>query len=164
MTQMPYNILFICTGNSARSILAEALINHSGSENFRAWSAGSQPRGEIHPMTLTTLEHLHIPTNDLYSKSWDEFTTDDAPRFDFIITVCDKAAGEVCPVWPGTPITAHWGVPDPATEGPEALQRFAFAEVARVLKRRIDLFMALPLSKIDAMSLQHELRAIGQQT
>ncbi|MFX4635593.1 arsenate reductase ArsC, partial [Acinetobacter baumannii] len=92
-------------------------INHSGYENFRAWSAGSQPRGEIHPMTLTTLEHLHIPTNDLYSKSWDEFTTDDAPRFDFIITVCDKAAGEVCPVWPGTPITAHWGVPDPATEG-----------------------------------------------
>ncbi|WP_369916451.1 arsenate reductase ArsC [Xanthomonas sp. NCPPB 3005] len=163
-TDTTYNALFICTGNSARSILAEGLLNGLGKGRFHAYSAGSHPKGEVHPLALATLERLRLPTAGYRSKSWDEFVTPAAPRFDFIFTVCDNAAGEACPLWPGTPVSAHWGVPDPAAvEGSEEQQQKAFLDAAVTLRRRIDLFLSLPLQRLDSMSLQRELRDIGQQ-
>ena len=159
-----YNALFICTGNSARSILAEGILNELGKGRFHAWSAGSHPKGEVHPLALATLERLHLPATGYRSKSWDEFVAPDAPVFDFIFTVCDNAAGEACPLWPGKPVSAHWGVPDPAAvEGTEEQQRKAFTDAAITLRRRIELFLSLPLKSLDAMSLQRELRDIGRQ-
>lgn len=158
-----YNTLFICTGNSARSILAEGLLNGMGQETFRGYSAGSQPKGQVHPLALATLERLGMPIDGYRSKSWDEFVRPDAPQFDFIFTVCDNAAGEACPVWPGQPVSAHWGVPDPAAvEGSDELRHKAFHDAAMTLKRRIELFLSLPLTRLDAMSLQSELRNIGK--
>lgn len=163
-TDTTYNALFICTGNSARSILAEGILNEQGQGRFRAYSAGSHPKGDVHPLALATLERLNMPATGYRSKSWDEFTAPGAPVFDFIFTVCDNAASEVCPIWPGKPVSAHWGVPDPAAvEGTEEQQRKAFADVARTLHRRIELFLSLPLQRLDAMSLQRELRDIGKQ-
>lgn len=163
-TDITYNTLFICTGNSARSILAEGILNELGKGQFRAYSAGSHPKGEVHPLALATLQKLRMTTSGYRSKSWDEFTLPGAPVFDFIFTVCDNAAGEVCPLWPGKPVSAHWGVPDPATaEGTEEQQRKAFAEVARTLHRRIELFLSLPHQRLDAMSLQKQLSDIGKQ-
>ena len=164
MSDRPYNVLFLCTGNSARSILAEGLLNELGQGRFRAWSAGSHPKGEVHPLALATLERLRLPTTGYRSKSWDEFVAPGAPVFDFIFTVCDNAAGEACPLWPGKPVSAHWGVPDPAAvEGTEEQQRKAFLDAAITLRRRIELFLSLPLQRLDAMSLQRELRDIGHQ-
>jgi protein-tyrosine-phosphatase len=163
MSEKVYNVLFICTGNSARSILAEGLLNGLGKGRFQAWSAGSQPRGEVNPLTLATLEKMGMPATGYRSKSWDEFNGPDAPQFDFIFTVCADAAGEVCPVWPGKPASAHWGVPDPAAvQGSDEVKARAFHDAAIVLKRRIELFMALPLARLDAMALHHELHGIGQ--
>lgn len=163
-TDATYNALFICTGNSARSILAEGILNDLGQGRFRAWSAGSHPKGEVHPLALATLERLHMPATGYRSKSWEEFVAPGAPVFDFIFTVCDNAAGEVCPLWPGTPVSAHWGVPDPAAvEGSEDQQIKAFKDAALALRRRIELFLSLPLARLDAMSLQRELRDIGKQ-
>ncbi|HHX82984.1 MAG TPA: arsenate reductase ArsC [Pseudomonadaceae bacterium] len=163
-TEKIYNTLFLCTGNSARSILAEGILNELGKGRFRAWSAGSHPKGEVHPLALATLEQMHFPSTGYRSKNWGEFVQADAPPLDFIFTVCDNAAGEACPVWPGKPVTAHWGVPDPAAvEGSEVERRMAFRDAAIVLKRRIELFLSLPLRSLDAMSLQQELRDIGQK-
>jgi len=157
-------VLFICTGNSARSILAEGLLNHLGGGLIRAHSAGSHPRGEVHPLALRTLEQLGLPTSGMRSKSWDEFARPEAPRLDFVFTVCDNAAGEVCPVWPGQPMTAHWGVPDPGqVEGDDALRLRAFMDTALTLKRRIELMLALPVATLDRMSLQNAVRDIGQR-
>ncbi len=162
MSSVPFNVLFLCTGNSARSILAEGLLRGLGGERFRAYSAGSAPKGEVHPLALATLQTYALPTDGYRSKPWDEFAGPGAPAMDFIITVCDDAAGEACPVWPGHPATAHWGVPDPAAEtGDEARRLKAFHDAARTLKRRIELFRSLPLDKLDALSLQAELRGIG---
>jgi protein-tyrosine-phosphatase len=159
-----YNALFICTGNSARSILAEGILNGLGKGRFHAYSAGSYPKGRVHPLTLITLERLQLPTTGYRSKSWDEFVAPGAPVFDFIFTVCDNAAGEVCPVWPGKPVSAHWGVPDPAAVvGSEEQQRKAFLDAALTLRRRNELLLSLPLPRLEGMSLQHELRAIGTQ-
>ncbi|MFY7856485.1 MAG: arsenate reductase ArsC [Rubrivivax sp.] len=164
MTPKVYNVLFICTGNSARSILAEGLLNAAGRGGFRAFSAGSQPRGEVHPLALATLSRLHLPSDGYRSKSWSEFGTPDAPFMDFVFTVCDNAAGEVCPVWPGQPMTAHWGVPDPATAaGDDEQKAQAFWDVAMTLKRRIELMLALPLASLDRLALQREVQAIGQR-
>lgn len=161
-TEKTYNVLFLCTGNSARSILAEGILEELGKGRFRAWSAGSYPKGEVHPQALATLERLHLRATGYRSKSWDEFVAPGAPEFDFIFTVCDNAAGEVCPVWPGRPMSAHWGVADPAAvEGTDEQQRKAFTDAALTLRRRIELFLSLPLQRLDAMSLQHELRSIG---
>jgi arsenate reductase (thioredoxin) len=163
MSSTPRNVLFICTGNSARSILAEALLRHLGGERFVAYSAGSKPVGAVHPMALTTLTELHLPTEGLRSKSWHEFTQAEAPVIDFIFTVCDSAAGETCPIWPGQPISAHWGVADPAAvTGDENRRHCAFLDTALTLKRRIELMLALPLHKLDALALTHELRTIGK--
>jgi len=162
MSSRPFNVLFLCTGNSARSILAEGLLNGLAGDRFRAYSAGSTPKGEVHPLALATLASYSLPVDGYRSKSWDEFAAPDAPRMDFIITVCDNAAGEVCPFWPGHPLTAHWGVPDPAGHaGNEAERAKAFHDAARMLKRRIELFLSLPHDKLDALSLQAELRGIG---
>lgn len=162
MSSRPFNVLFLCTGNSARSILAEGLLNGLAGDRFRAYSAGSTPKGEVHPLALATLASYSLPVDGYRSKSWDEFAAPDAPRMDFIITVCDNAAGEVCPFWPGHPLTAHWGVPDPASHaGDEAERAKAFHDAARMLKRRIELFLSLPHDKLDALSLQAELRGIG---
>jgi arsenate reductase len=162
MTQ-PFNILFLCTGNSARSVLAEALTNSLGEGRFRAWSAGSFPKGEVNPHALALTRRLGFADEAFRSKSWDEFAQAGAPALDFVITVCDDAAGEVCPVWPGQPITAHWGVPDPAAAvGTEAEIGVAFAEACRRLRNRIELMLNLPLASLDRMSLQHQLRAIGE--
>lgn len=159
-----YNVLFICTGNSARSILAEAMLNDLGKGRLNAYSAGSYPKGEVHPLALATLEHLRMSTTGYRSKSWDEFVAPGAPVLDFIFTVCDNAAGEACPVWPGKPVSAHWGVADPAAvEGTEEQQLKAFKDAARILHRRIELFLSLPLQRLDGLSLQRELRSIGQQ-
>lgn len=164
MTEKTYNALFICTGNSARSILAEGLLNDLGKGRFKAFSAGSQPKGEVHPLALATLERLHLPADDYRSKSWDEFAAPGAPVLDFIFTVCDNAAGEACPFWPGQPVSAHWGVPDPAAvEGSEEQKRKAFLDAAVTLRRRIELFLSLPLARLDVMSLQQQLRDIGRQ-
>lgn len=161
MTDKIYNVLFLCTGNSARSILAEALLNHDGAGRFKAYSAGSFPKGDVHPMAIEVLRGLGFPHEGYRSKSWDEFATESAPVFDFIFTVCDNAAGETCPIWPGHPMTAHWGIEDPAAvEGED--QRDAFIQALRYLRRRIELFLALPLVAIDEMALKATLKKIGQ--
>ncbi|TAN26283.1 MAG: arsenate reductase ArsC [Castellaniella sp.] len=163
MSEKFYNTLFICTGNSARSILAEGLLNGLGNGRFRAYSAGSHPKGEVHPLARVTLEKLGMPATGYRSKSWDEFTQPGAPEFDFILTVCDNAAGEVCPIWPGKPASAHWGVPDPAAmRGSDEAKVRAFQDAAITLKRRIELLLSLPLESLDAMSLQRKLRSIGE--
>jgi protein-tyrosine-phosphatase len=163
MTRAPFNVLFLCTGNSARSILAEALINHWGNGRFRGFSAGSHPKGAVHPCALSLLRSLDIPTENLRSKSWDEFARSGAPVMDFVFTVCDQAAGEVCPVWPGQPVTAHWGLPDPAAVTESAVaQTLAFNQAFAMLERRIRLFLALPLSSLDRLALTREVNAIGQ--
>lgn len=163
MPEKVYNALFICTGNSARSILAEGLLNGLGKGRFKACSAGSQPKGEVHPMARIALERLGMPATGYRSKSWDEFARPGATQFDFIFTVCDNAAGEVCPVWPGKPMSAHWGVPDPAAvQGSDQEKLRAFQDAALVLKRRIELLLSLPMERLDAMSLQHELHGIGK--
>jgi len=154
------NVLFLCTGNSARSILAEALLNREGADRFRAFSAGSFPKGKVHPMAIEVLDGLGFDTSGFRSKSWDEFAAPDAPRMDFIFTVCDDAAGEVCPVWPGQPVKAHWGIEDPAAVGDEE-QRAAFLTALNYLHNRIALFLNLPVESLDAMSLQQRLREIG---
>jgi len=156
----PYNVLFLCTGNSARSILAEAIMNRDGAPHFRAYSAGSAPKGAVHPAALALLRAAGYPTSDLRSKSWSEFAIPGAPPVDFIFTVCDNAAGESCPVWPGKPITAHWGIPDPAEVEGEG-QRQAFWNAYLQLQRRIELFLALPLESIDHLTLASRLREIG---
>ena len=158
-----YTVLFLCTGNSARSIMAEAALKKLGRDRFVAFSAGSHPTGRLHPLALDTLQLMRLPTEGLRSKSWDEFAAPGAPPLDFVFTVCDKAAGEVCPVWPGQPITARWGVPDPAAfVGPEDKQRELFKTVLVQLSRRIELFLSLPLEKIERLSLQHRLDEIGR--
>jgi arsenate reductase len=159
---MTYNVLFLCTGNSARSILAEASLNQIGGEKFRAFSAGSDPKGQVNPHALALLQRLGYPIDGLRSKSWHEFATDGAPDLDFIFTVCDNAANEVCPVWPGQPMTAHWGVPDPAAvEGDEQTIAAAFKQAHMVLHRRIELFAELPMKSLDRMSLRRHLDEIG---
>jgi protein-tyrosine-phosphatase len=156
-------VLFLCTGNSARSIFGEAILAREGLGKFKAYSAGSQPRGEVHPYTLELLRHLNHPTKGIRSKSWDEFAKPGAPLLDFVFTVCDDAAKEVCPVWPGQPMSAHWGVPDPAAfEGTEAERRLAFAESYRMLKNRISAFVNLPIASLDRLSLKTKLDAIGK--
>jgi arsenate reductase len=163
MSDKVYNVLFICTGNSARSIMAEGLMNHLGGGRFKAWSAGSYPNGKVNPFALQTLATWRIPTDGYRSKSWDEFAKSDAPRLDFAFTVCDNAAGEVCPVWPGQPMTAHWGVPDPAAvEGSDEQKSRAFMEVAITLRRRVELMLALPLNSLAGLSLQREIDQIGK--
>ncbi|HUB90345.1 MAG TPA: arsenate reductase ArsC [Dyella sp.] len=163
MDNHTYNVLFLCTGNSARSIIAEALLNVMGKGRFHAYSAGSFPSGKVQPIAAEMAKAIGYD-EPLRSKSWDEFAGASAPKMDFIITVCDNAAGEVCPVWPGQPVTAHWGVPDPAavTESEEA-RRQAFKAAWAMLRQRVELLLALPVDKLDRMSLQHELGAIGQQ-
>ena len=159
-----YNVLFLCTGNSARSIMAEAILNFKGRPQFTAYSAGSHPSGTVRPEALKQLKLAHIPTSGFRSKSWDEFARADAPKLDFVFTVCDNAAKEVCPVWPGQPMTAHWGVPDPAAvEGtPEQIEK-AFRDAFVTLDRRISLFLCLPLVSIDRLALRKELDSIGRQ-
>jgi arsenate reductase (thioredoxin) len=159
-----FSVLFLCTHNSARSIMAEVIINYVGRGKFRGFSAGSQPATAPNPFALTTLQRLHFPTDRLYSKNWDEFAKPDAPVMDFVITVCDNAAGEVCPVWPGQPMTAHWGVEDPSQfQGTDEEKSREFVRVANVLKRRIELFASLPLEKLDCLSLQRQVKDIGKQ-
>jgi protein-tyrosine-phosphatase len=164
MTQRPpFNVLFLCTGNSARSVMAEVLLNHWGQGRFKAFSAGSHPAGRVNPFTLQLLDGLHLPTAGLRSKSWDEFATPGAPKLDFVFTVCDQAAGELCPIWPGQPITAHWGFRDPAAfEGPAAEKSALFADVFRQIERRIKIFCALPLETLSRQAIRHEVTALGQ--
>jgi protein-tyrosine-phosphatase len=163
MDEPDFNVLFLCTGNSARSILAESLLNNLGRGRFRAFSAGSHPAGQVNPFALELLEKNHFPTAELRSKAWDEFAQPDAPRLDFVITVCDKAAGEVCPVWPGQPMTAHWGIPDPAAvEGSDEIKRHAFVEAMSQMQRRISMFISLPFAALDGMRLQQAVRDIGK--
>lgn len=158
-----YNVLFLCTGNSARSVLAEAVMNHLGQGRFRAFSAGSFPTGQVHPLTLKLLELQGLPTEGLRSKCWDEFAAPDAPPLDFVFTVCDKAANEVCPIWPGQPMSAHWGVEDPAAvEGDEVQKMLAFRKALRELENRIKIFMSLPIPSLDRIKLQSRLNEIGQ--
>lgn len=162
MADKTYNVLFICTGNSARSILAEGLMNNLGKGRFHAYSAGSHPNGTVNPLALETLESFRIPTDGFRSKNWDEFAKPDAPEMDFVLTVCDKAAGEVCPIWPGQPMTAHWGVADPAAfEGTDDAKRQQFRDAAITLKRGIELMLALPLARLDSMAIHHEIKDIG---
>ena len=164
MTTRHYNVLFLCTGNSARSVMAEAILNAKGGFQFTAYSAGSHPAGYIHPDAVKQLQAARLATDGLRSKSWDEFSQPGAPQMDFIFTVCDNAAKEVCPVWPGHPITAHWGLPDPAgVKGTSAERERAFRDAFSTLDRRISLFLALPLAALESMSLQNELRRIGRQ-
>jgi len=157
-----YTVLFLCTGNSARSILAESLLNSQGNGRFRGYSAGSFPKGQVHPLALELLKRLDLPSEGLRSKSWDEFAAPDAPRIDFIFTVCDNAAGEVCPIWPGKPMTAHWGIADPAAvEGSDAEKAFAFRQALKQLETRIKLFVALPIESLDPLTFRERLRSIG---
>ena len=159
-----YNVLFLCTGNSARSIMAEALLNKKGAPRFKAYSAGSHPRGSVHPVALTQLQKAGLPTEGLRSKAWDEFSQPGAPQLDFVFTVCDNAAKEVCPVWLGQPLTAHWGVPDPAAVAgsPEQISR-AFRDAFVMLERRISLFICLPLKSLDSLAVKKEIDRIGHQ-
>ena len=162
MADRTYNVLFLCTGNSARSIIAEAILNKVGAGRFRAWSAGSQPKGQVNPHTLALLSGLGFDVTGYRSKSWNEFAKTGAPKFDFIFTVCDNAAGEACPIWPGNPMTAHWGIPDPSdATGTEARIGQAFSDAYRTLNQRIGIFTALPIAKLDALTLQSRLREIG---
>jgi arsenate reductase (thioredoxin) len=163
IVERPFNVLFLCTGNSVRSIMAEAILNREGRGNVRAFSAGSQPKGQVHPSTLDLLRKLNFDVSGLRSKSWNEFSGPGAPPLDFVFTVCDNAAGEACPFWPGRPMTAHWGVPDPAAAtGNDAQVRLAFADAFRMLSRRISMFVSLPLRSTDKLTLQRQLDAIGK--
>jgi arsenate reductase (thioredoxin) len=165
MTERPFNTLFLCTGNSARSIIAEAILNKIGQGKFRAYSAGSQPKGQVNPNTIQLLHGLGYDTSDFRSKSWNEFAKPGARALDFVFTVCDNAAGETCPVWPGQPMTAHWGVPDPAeARGSEAEIALAFKDAYRMLFQRIEIFTALPIRSLDKLSLHNRLREIGRMT
>jgi arsenate reductase len=162
--QGTYNILFLCTGNSARSIMAETILNRKGKPTFTAYSAGSHPSGRVHPQALRQLELAHLPTDNLRSKNWDEFAKPGAPKMDFVFTVCDNAAKEACPVWPGQPMTAHWGVPDPATvEGTSEQIERAFREAFMILERRISLFLCLPISSLDKLAIKKEIDRIGRE-
>jgi arsenate reductase len=164
VAERAYNVLFLCTGNSARSILAESLINQWGRGKFHGFSAGSFPKGQVHPIALALLQRMNLPIENLRSKSWDEFAAPGAPPLDFIFTVCDNAAAEVCPVWPGKPMTAHWGIADPAAvEGTDTEKAFAFRKAFRELETRIKLFTSLPIASLDKMKLQEALHAIGRQ-
>ena len=163
MTGDVYNVLFLCTGNSARSILAECILNREGKGRFRAFSAGSQPKGQVHPFAIDLLKKLNHPTAGLRSKNWEEFAAPGAPVMDFVFTVCDNAANEVCPVWPGQPMTAHWGLPDPAAaEGTEAERHLAFADAYRMLLNRISIFTSLPMRSLDRLAIQKRLDEIGR--
>ncbi|MBZ0067341.1 MAG: arsenate reductase ArsC [Thiobacillus sp.] len=163
MDQPVYNVLFLCTGNSARSILAESLLNDLGKGRFRAFSAGSHPTGQVNPLALELLEKNRFPIEGLRSKSWNDFAVDDAPRLDFVITVCDNAAGEACPVWPEQPVTAHWGIPDPAAvEGSDEVKRRAFESAMNQMQRRVSMFVSLPFNALDNLKLQQAVRDIGQ--
>ena len=163
MTGRPYNVLFLCTGNSARSILGEALLNHWGAEKFRGFSAGSYPKGVVHPIALDLLKHMRLSTEGLHSKSWDVFAQPDAPSMHFIFTVCNNAAGEICPVWPGQPMTAHWGLPDPAAvEGSDTDKWLAFRNTFHALESRIKAFTSLPLASLDRMKIKQRLDQIGR--
>jgi protein-tyrosine-phosphatase len=165
MSDRPFNVLFLCTGNSARSIMAEAILNRIGQGKFCAFSAGSHPKGQVNPATIQLLKSLSYDTSGFRSKSWAEFAKPGAPPFDFVFTVCDNAAGETCPVWPGQPMTAHWGVPDPAeANGSEAEIGLAFKDAYRMLAQRIGIFTALPIRSLDKLSLQQKLREIGRVT
>ena len=162
MSDRVYNVLFLCTGNSARSIMAEAILNREGMARFKAYSAGSKPSGHVHPYALDLLKKLNHDVSDAASKSWDVFAEDGAPQMDFVFTVCANAAGETCPIWPGHPMTAHWGVPDPAAaEGTEPERRLAFADAYRMLANRISIFVNLPISSVDNLALQERLEKIG---
>lgn len=164
MTTRTYNALFLCTANSARSVLAEAILARQGAGRFRAFSAGSHPRGTVNPFAIDLLRRLKHPTEGLRSKGWDEFAQPGAPVMDFVFTVCDDAAGEVCPVWPGQPVSAHWGIPDPAAcDGSDAEKAAAFAEAYRMLSNRISAFLELPVASLDRMTLQARLDSIGQK-
>jgi protein-tyrosine-phosphatase len=164
MTDRIYNVLFLCTGNSARSIIAECVLNRLGAGRFRAHSAGSFPKSAVHPYALELLARAGYPTAGLRSKSWDEFAKPGAPQLDFVFTVCDRAAAEVCPVWPGQPMSAHWGLPDPAAvEGNEAERRLAFADTLRMLTNRISVFVSLPIASLDRLGLQRRLTEIGRE-
>lgn len=159
----PLNVLFLCTGNSARSVMAECILNRLGMGKFRAFSAGSHPTGQVNPFTINLLRKSNYDVSHLRSKSWDEFANPNAPKLDFVFTVCDDAANEVCPIWPGQPMTAHWGLPDPAkAEGSEAERTLAFADTMRMLTQRIGIFVSLPLEKLSKLALQKELDAIGK--
>lgn len=163
MTQEHFNVLFLCTGNSARSILAEACLNREGRGRFTAYSAGSHPKGEVHPMAIDLLKRANYDTSGLRSKSWDEFAVPGAPKMDFVFTVCDSAAAEACPVWPGQPMTAHWGVPDPAAvEGTETEKALSFADAYRMLGNRISIFVNLPIASLDRLALQKRVSEIGK--
>jgi arsenate reductase len=163
MSERIYNVLFLCTGNSARSIIAEAILNKLGAGRFKAYSAGSRPKGRLNPHTIQLLQGLSYDTSGFHSKSWDRFARPDGPHFDFVFTVCDNAAGEACPVWPGQPMTAHWGIPDPAeATGSPAEIALAFRDAYRMLDRRISVFTALPLRSIDQLSLRNKLDEIGR--
>jgi len=165
MSDRPFNVLFLCTGNSARSVMAEAILNKVGRGKFHAYSAGSQPRDRVNPNTIQLLQSLGYDTSGFRSKSWAEFAKPGAPPLDFVFTVCDNAAGETCPVWPGQPMTAHWGVPDPAeARGTEAEVAFAFKDAYRMLRQRIEVFTALPIRSLDRLSLQRKLQEIGRLT
>jgi len=163
VSDRPYNVLFLCTGNSARSILAESILNHRARGRFRGFSAGSHPKGAVHPLAWTLLERMGLPTEGLRSKAWDEFSQPGAPPLDFVFTVCDNAAGEVCPIWPGQPMTAHWGQPDPAAVVGTDLEKVsAFREAFRILERRIELFTALPIASLEQLALGNKVREIGR--
>jgi len=163
MVDRVFNVLFLCTGNSARSILAESILNHWGKGRFKGWSAGSHPKGAVHPMALDLLRQLGLPHAGLRSKSWDEFAAPGAPEMDYVFTVCDDAAGEICPIWPGHPVTAHWGVPDPAAvQGAEAARMLAFRDAFRMLERRIQLFLALRLKDLSRADAERKLAEIGR--
>lgn len=164
MTNNIQNILFVCTGNSARSIIAEGLLNHLAGKRFHGYSAGSHPKGEVHLLALEALKHYHLPTDGFRSKSWEQFAAPGALKLDFVITVCDNAAGEVCPVWPSHPMTAHWGMPDPAAlEGSDAVKQNAFQDTVMGMKRRIELMLALPMASLDRLAIQRQVRDIGQR-
>jgi arsenate reductase (thioredoxin) len=161
--QKAFNVLFLCTGNSARSVMGEALLNRAGGGNFHAYSAGSHPKGQVHPYTLDLLRKLNLDVSGLRSKSWTEFARPDAPKLDFVFTVCDDAAKESCPIWPGQPMTAHWGIPDPAAvEGTEVERRMAFADALRMLTNRINIFVSLPIRSLNTLALKRQLEAIGK--
>jgi arsenate reductase len=163
VADQPFNVLFLCTGNSARSIMAEAILNKVGAGKFRAYSAGSQPKAQVHPETIRLLQSLGYDTSRFRAKSWNEFTAPDAPHFDFVFTVCDSAAAEACPIWPGQPMTAHWGVPDPAAAtGTPAEIALSFKDAYRMLHRRIGIFAALPLRSLDQLTLHNKLKDIGR--
>lgn len=164
MRDTPYNVLFLCTGNSARSIIAEVILNQLGRGRFKAYSAGSHPSGRVNPFSIEFLQGVGLSTEGLRSKNWDEFARPGAPQMDFIFTVCDNAAGEICPVWPGKPMTAHWGVSDPAVvEGSDDQKRAAFRAAATILRRRIELLVNLPMSKLDQLAIHSRLKEIGKQ-